>query len=123
MTPQPLDNDLVAGDLKPGEQDAVSILHGWIAALFSEKLNIEVASVDTDLMETGAMDSLAFVELLLHLEEKFKVKIPLENLELDNFRSITCIAKFIAGSNEYGPHNGNGHHHNGTGDPSRPALV
>jgi methoxymalonate biosynthesis acyl carrier protein len=58
-------------------------------------LNLEVPSEDTDLFESGLLDSLMFVELLLHVEEQMGVTVTLENLEPDNFRSIKCIASFV----------------------------
>ncbi len=66
-----------------------------ILELFLEKLHLEIASIDTDLFETGLLDSLSFVELLLNLEQEFGIKISLEHLELENFRSVSRIAQFI----------------------------
>lgn len=72
------------------------VLEARIIKVFEEKLNFVVPSVDTDLFATGGLDSLSFVGLLVQLEEDFGVKISLEDLELDNFRSVARIAKFIA---------------------------
>lgn len=66
-------------------------LAGW----FVERLHLEIPSPDTDLLETGVLDSLAFVELMLHLEQDFGVTIALEQLELANFRSLERIAAFL----------------------------
>src|SRR5687768_755772 len=44
---------------------ATSALREQIVRLFADALQLEVPSVDTDLFETGILDSLAFVELLL----------------------------------------------------------
>ena len=71
-------------------------LHERIAALFANGLNLEVPSVDTDLFETGVIDSLAFVELLLALERELGVTTSVDDLELDNFRSIARIADFVS---------------------------
>lgn len=66
-------------------------LAGW----FVDKLQIEIPSPDTDLLETGVLDSLGFVELLLHLEQDFGVTVVLEQLDLHNFRSLERIAAFL----------------------------
>jgi methoxymalonate biosynthesis acyl carrier protein len=71
-------------------------LHERIAAIFAAALNMEVPSADTDLFEAGLLDSLAFIELLLQLEREFGVATSLEDLEVDNFRSIARIAIFVA---------------------------
>lgn len=67
-----------------------------IARLFSQEMNLEVPSVDTDLFEGGLLDSLTFVDLLVRLEEEFGRKILLEELEIDDFRSIARIAEFVS---------------------------
>jgi acyl carrier protein len=70
-------------------------LQQQVTALFAEKLNLDVASAETDLIEAGLLDSLALVELLAQLEESFDVSISTEDMELENFRSITSIAMFV----------------------------
>jgi acyl carrier protein len=66
-----------------------------LSELFARKLNLEVPSVETDLIGTGLLDSLALVELMAQLEETFGVSISADDLELDNFRSIASIARFV----------------------------
>jgi D-alanine--poly(phosphoribitol) ligase subunit 2 len=70
-------------------------LQQQVTALFAEKLNLDVASAETDLIEAGLLDSLALVELLTQLEESFDVSISTDDMELENFRSITSIAMFV----------------------------
>ncbi len=67
-----------------------------ISQIFSTSLNLDIPSVEMDLFDTGALDSLAFVEFLLHLEREFAVKISLDDLELENFRTVRRIAQFVA---------------------------
>jgi D-alanine--poly(phosphoribitol) ligase subunit 2 len=73
----------------------VNSLHERIGRVFSDKLNIETPASHVDLFETGVLDSLAFVELLLHLECEFGVTVPVDDLEIDNFRSIARVADFV----------------------------
>jgi len=70
-------------------------IHKKLTELFVRKLNLEVPSVETDLVGTGLLDSLALVELLAQLEETFGVSISTDDLELENFRSIASIAGFV----------------------------
>jgi len=67
-----------------------------LAAIFLQHLNIEAPASDTDLLAAGIIDSLALVELLLRLEQTFGIQISVDDLELDNFRSIESIARFVA---------------------------
>ncbi len=70
-------------------------LHNQIVQILSDKIHVEVPSVDTDLMETGLLDSLTLVELMASLEEKFGISISFDDIELDNFRSVERIADFV----------------------------
>ncbi len=70
-----------------------------IATLFQASLNLTVPSMETDLFETGTLDSLSFVTFLVHLEEEFGFSASIEDLEFDNFRSIGRIAAFLASRN------------------------
>ena len=60
-----------------------------------EQLQVEVPSVDLDLFGTGVVDSLMLVRLLASLEERFGVRVAVEELELDNFRTVRQIAAFV----------------------------
>jgi D-alanine--poly(phosphoribitol) ligase subunit 2 len=64
--------------------------------LFAEKLNIEVPSADTDLIESGLLDSLRLVELLLQIEASLGFRIPVDEIDLDDLRSVKRIARLIA---------------------------
>jgi acyl carrier protein len=68
-----------------------------VQRLFVETLNLQVPSPETDLIEGGLLDSLALVELLFALEREFGVSIPLEELDIDSFRSVRTIAEFVDG--------------------------
>lgn len=66
-----------------------------IGGIFEQRLNLTVPSSSVDLFESGGLDSLSFVELLLQLELEYGLKIPLQDIELADFRSIERIADFI----------------------------
>lgn len=67
-----------------------------VTRVFADKMNVQVSSADADLFAEGVLDSLAFVDLLLHLEREFGVRYSLDDLEIDNFRSVTRIAEHVA---------------------------
>lgn len=71
-------------------------LYDEVARLFAERLNIGVSSLDQDLFAAGILDSLTFVDLVLHLEQQFDIHIAADDLELENFRSVEKIAAFVA---------------------------
>ena len=67
-----------------------------IIGIFEEKLNLIVPSPADDLFASGSLDSLLFAELLFQLEVEYGIRIPLEELELENFQSVERIAAFVA---------------------------
>ncbi|MGE0101421.1 MAG: acyl carrier protein [Blastocatellales bacterium] len=66
-----------------------------IIRLLAERVHIETPSVDTDLMEAGLLDSLSLVELMTGLEEQFDVRISFDEIEIDNFSSVSRIVEFL----------------------------
>ena len=76
--------------------DSSTILQRRVASFFSERLHVDVPLYDADLVQTGVLDSLALVELILFIEQEFRFEVPLD--EIDHFRSISSIAALIAGS-------------------------
>jgi D-alanine--poly(phosphoribitol) ligase subunit 2 len=64
--------------------------------MFVESLQIKVPSPDTDFIESGMVDSLQFVELLLQLEQRFGCRIDIDDIELDDFRTLNSIARLVA---------------------------
>jgi len=74
--------------------DANAILER-LGVLFAESFHIEVPSSDTDLLETGILDSLQFVELLLQLEQRFGFRVKVEDINLDDLRTLARIARLV----------------------------
>lgn len=75
-------------------------LQDRISKLLSERIHIEAPSAETDLMESGLLDSLSLVEMMAGLEEEFGIKISFDEIELDNFRSVARIAEFVSQQSE-----------------------
>jgi methoxymalonate biosynthesis acyl carrier protein len=83
----------------------MSELNGWcerITALFSEQMDVAVPGADADLFDSGILDSLAFVDLLARLEENFGIHVAIDDLEIENFRSVAKIAAFAASKSKNG---------------------
>jgi D-alanine--poly(phosphoribitol) ligase subunit 2 len=66
-----------------------------IALLLRQDLGLAPPSYETDLLESGVLDSLGIVELILRIEETFGVKVAMDELDLSSFRSIAAIASFV----------------------------
>ena len=74
----------------------VDVLHERITRLLADAMNLEISSDEIDLFEAGFLDSLAFVELLVHLEREFGVTTSVDDMKVDNFNSVAHIAAYIA---------------------------
>lgn len=73
----------------------VEDLYPIVMNLFRQRLDVQVETTETDLFETGTIDSLMFVELTLQLEDVFGITIPIDKVEFENFRSVATIADFV----------------------------
>lgn len=71
-----------------------------VQRIFRDSLELDV-EVDTDVIAGGMLDSLAFVQLLVSLENEFGVKMNLADLDLDDFSTVANIARLVSA-------NGNG---------------
>ena len=66
-----------------------------ITSLLRDRLHLEVSSPDAELLATGVIDSLGLVELLVLLEEQFQIRVAPEDLDPEQFQSISRMAVFI----------------------------
>lgn len=78
-------------------------LESQIAGLFAERLQVDVPSPDLDLFESGVVDSLMLVKLLAGLEERFGFQLTFEELEIDDFRTLRAIVRFVAAKRAAAP--------------------
>jgi acyl carrier protein len=54
-----------------------------------------VHDLDADLIADGLIDSFMLVDLIMFLEQEHDITIDFEGLEVDNFRSVTSITRFV----------------------------
>jgi acyl carrier protein len=63
--------------------------------LILERLNIEVPGDAVDLIEQGVLDSLNVVDLLLHIEREWGIRVSVDDAQIDDFRTIASIARYV----------------------------
>ncbi len=68
----------------------------FILEEFAEGDAIEITA-DMHLIEEGIVDSLGIFILVGFLEQEYGVSISEEDLDVDNFASLTTIARLVAG--------------------------
>lgn len=66
-----------------------------VRRLLVERVHLDVASPDVDLVDAGLLDSLALVEVLLVIEQELGVEVPLDELEVADLRTVRSIARLV----------------------------
>jgi acyl carrier protein len=69
-----------------------------ITEMIRDRLSVDVPAADTDLIESGLLDSLALVMLIAAIEETFACELPLEVFDIECFRSVERIFQFMHSS-------------------------
>lgn len=59
--------------------------------------NARGISDTTKLIETGIIDSLNFIELILFIEKDFNIEIKLSDAQIEYFETINMLSEFIIG--------------------------
>jgi acyl carrier protein len=67
-----------------------------IQGLFEEVLSIRAPAPDADIVDGGLLDSLALVTIIAEIESEFEVELPLDDFDVDRFRSVGLIVAFLA---------------------------
>ena len=78
---------------------ARSGIESRVHRLFRVTLELDI-EMDTDLIADGMLDSLAFVQLLVALEEEFGIRFDISELELDDFSTVAGIARLVTASDQ-----------------------
>jgi acyl carrier protein len=71
------------------------VLVNEIRKLMAEKLLLDVSSPDEDLLAGGVLDSLSLIQLLVGLEQHFSIRIPLEEMQIEDLRSLRTLAHLV----------------------------
>ena len=75
--------------------DVHTELRDQVAKVMSDQAGIDVPDAATDLLDAGLIDSMALVTLIVAFEDTFGVQLPLDDFEIDRFRSVASIADFL----------------------------
>ncbi len=71
-----------------------------ISDLIRETLMVEVPGPDVDLIDAGLIDSLALITLITEIEQDFQIRLPLDDFDVDSFRSAEQIAAYVAANKD-----------------------
>ncbi|MEX1261858.1 MAG: phosphopantetheine-binding protein [Balneolaceae bacterium] len=71
-------------------------IQGRVLNIVCESLTVENIEIEQDLIESGLLDSLALVGLMMALEDGFEITISPEELDIEDYRSIKNMSKMVA---------------------------
>jgi len=77
--------------------DAASVSNELRSFLVREFLDGQGEDLDasTPLLESGIIDSMSILALTRFVEQRFGVRIPVENLVPDTFQNLEVLSKFV----------------------------
>jgi len=75
--------------------DTISIIQDFIHDKVMLGGNRQAIEPDKDLITSGMLDSLAIMQLILYVEERFGVAVADTELVPNNFRTMNLIKEFI----------------------------
>lgn len=69
-----------------------------VRRVVQERLGVEVPDTATDLIDEGLLDSLALVTLIVGLEDAYGCSLPLDDFDLEHFRTVDAMTAFLTES-------------------------
>ena len=67
-----------------------------IRSFINNAVNIDGVGDDENLFASGLINSLFAVQLTTFIERKFSIEIGMDDLDIENFKSINATAAFVA---------------------------
>lgn len=60
-----------------------------------ENVSIPALDDDFDIFEAGIVNSLFAIELMTFLEKTFSIKVTMDDLDMENFKSVNATSEFV----------------------------
>ncbi len=57
--------------------------------------NVDMLDYETDIFESGLVNSLFAIELMTFLERQFAIKVTMSDLDMKNFNTVQHVAQFV----------------------------
>jgi acyl carrier protein len=70
-----------------------------LRAFILRSVRVPALGDDEDLFESGIVNSLFAVQLMTFVEKTFAIEVAMEDLEIDNFRSLNATTGFVLSKN------------------------
>ena len=70
-------------------------IKGRIRGFISSAVNVPNLSDDDNLFESGIVNSLFAVQLMTFIEKTFAIEVGIDDLDIENFKSVNAAAAFV----------------------------
>ena len=70
-----------------------------VANFILSSINVANLEEDDHLFESGIVNSLFAVQLMTFIEKTFQIEVGMDDLDIDNFKSIKATAAFVMKKN------------------------
>ncbi|WP_162342203.1 acyl carrier protein [Cyclobacterium salsum] len=65
-----------------------------ITNYINEEIDVLVTQ-EEELLSSGLIDSITIMKLIAHLEETYEIKVPPQDMVIENFNTISSIIEYI----------------------------
>jgi methoxymalonate biosynthesis acyl carrier protein len=72
-----------------------NLIRNNVTSVVCKTLTLESIKFEEDLFDTGLLDSLSMVQLMVALEEEFSIRIEPEDLDFEDYRSVKSMTEMI----------------------------
>lgn len=66
-----------------------------VTSVACKTLTLETIEFEKDLIDSGLLDSLSMVQLMVALEDEFNIRIEPEDLDFEDYRSVKSMTEMI----------------------------
>lgn len=66
-----------------------------IESILRDRLRVVVTDPEGDLLDSGLLDSLGLIDLLVAIETRFGIVIDLGDLDLEDIRTVSAIVNLV----------------------------
>lgn len=67
-----------------------------VMSIVCKTLTLKTVTFEEDLIDSGLLDSLSIVQLMVALEEEFDIRIEPEDLDFEDYRSVSSMTDMIS---------------------------
>jgi methoxymalonate biosynthesis acyl carrier protein len=82
--------------VNPGEESGIK---ETVKRFILNSINITHLDDDDDLFESGIVNSLFAVQLMTFIEKTFAIEVEMDDLDIENFKSLNATAAFVLKKN------------------------